>query len=145
FVLFAALFVFAFRVARADTLSDLRARGELRWAGDIQGGEPYVYDDEKQPGKLIGFEVDIAEALAKRLGVRAKFMQADWSNLVPSLERSDFDVIMNGLEATAERRERILLSRPYFVYREVLAVPKASTAQSLDDVRGKRIGTLNQT
>jgi len=140
----AALLLFA-RAARADTLADVRARGVLRWAGDIQGGEPYVYEDEKQPGKLVGFEVEIADALAKRLGVRAKFVQADWSNLVPSLERADFDVIMNGLEATAERRERILLSRPYFVYRETLAVPRGSTAQSLDDVRGKRIATLNQT
>ena len=128
-----------------DSLAEVRARGELRLAADIQGGEPYVYEDETTPGKLVGFEVEIADGVARRLGVRAKFMQADWSNLVPSLERSDFDVIMNGLEATPDRRERILLSRAYFVYQEILAVPKTSTASSLDDLRGKRIGTLNQS
>ncbi len=133
------------RIAHADTLVDVRARGELRLAADIQGGEPYVYEDEKTPGKLVGFEVDIADAIAKRLGVRAKFVQVDWSNLVPSLERSDCDVILNGLEATPDRRERILLSRAYFVYQEILAVPKASAATSLDDLRGKRVGTLNQS
>src|SRR5436853_6517994 len=90
-----ALFALS-REARADTLAEVRVRGELRWAGDIQGGEPYVYED--QTGKLIGFEVEIAEAIARRLSVKSKFVQADWSNLVPSLERSDFDVVMNGLE-----------------------------------------------
>jgi polar amino acid transport system substrate-binding protein len=131
--------------ARADTLGDVRARGELRWAGDIQGGEPYVFDDPSTPGKLVGFEVEIAAALARRLGVRATFVQCDWSNLVPSLERGDFDVVMNGLERTTERRARILLSRPYFVYRETLAVATSNGATSLDDLAGKRIGTLNQT
>lgn len=147
-VLVAALvaFVVAYAgAARADTLADVRARGELRWAGDIQGGEPYVFDDPKSAGTLIGFEVEIAASIARRLGVRAKFMQSDWSNLVPSLERGDFDVVMNGLEATPERRERIVLSRPYYVYEEILAVARSSAAQSLDDLRGKRVGTLNQT
>ena len=44
------------------------------------------------------------DALARRLGVKARMVQYAWSNLVPSLERGDFDVICNGLEATDERR-----------------------------------------
>jgi polar amino acid transport system substrate-binding protein len=128
-----------------DTLTHIHAKGEIVWAGDIQGGEPYVYEDEKNPGKLIGFEVDIADALAKRLGVRARFMQNDWSNLVPALERGDFDVVMNGLEATPDRRARILLSRPYFAYRETLAIRAGDPYKTLADMSGKKIATLNQT
>ena len=128
-----------------DTLAHIQAKGEIVWAGDIQGGEPYVYEDEKTPGKLIGFEVDIAEAMARRLGVRARFQQSDWSNLVPSLERGDFDVILNGLEATPDRKARILLSRPYFAFRETLAVRKGAPFKTLADMEGKRVGTLNQT
>src|SRR5579883_1679450 len=109
--------------ARADTLDAVRARGELVWGGDLQGGEPYVYEDPRDPRRVIGFEVDIADALARRLGLRAaRFAEVQWSNLVPALERGDFDVALNGLEDTAERRARLLLSRPYFVYREVPAV-----------------------
>lgn len=126
-------------------LDEVKARGELRWGGDLQGGEPFVFEDEKHPGKIQGFEVEIADALARELGVRAKFMQNDWSNLVPALERGDFDVILNGLEETPERRERIRLSVPYYTYGETLTVRAGSAIKSLDDLKGKRVGTLNQT
>lgn len=146
-----AIFCFVFaaiwlapRAAHADW-AEVKAHGELAWGGDLQGGEPYVYESPTERGKIIGFEVDIAEALAKELGVRAKFHQNDWSNLIPSLERGDFDVIMNGLEDTPARRARLRLSRPYFVYGETLAVKKGSPLRSLDELSGKRIGTLNQT
>ncbi len=131
-------------VAHADWAA-VRARGELTWGGDVQGGEPYVYESPDAPGVLIGFEVDIAGALARELGVRAKFSQNDWSNLVPSLERGDFEIILNGLEDTPARRERLRLSRPYFVYGETLAVRSSSTLRSLRELAGRRIGTLNQT
>ncbi|HEX7843615.1 MAG TPA: ABC transporter substrate-binding protein/permease [Kofleriaceae bacterium] len=127
------------------TLAAIRARGEITWGGDVQGGEPYVYEDPSHPGQITGFEVDLMAAVARRLGVRARMVQYAWSNLVPSLERGDFDVIANGLEATDERRERILLSDPYFVYAETLTVRQGSDVRSVFDLRGKRIATLNQT
>jgi len=132
-------------VARASDLDDVKRRGELRWGGDLQGGEPYVFEDEQRPGQIQGFEVEIADALAQKLGVRAKFMQNDWSNLVPALERGDFDVILNGLEETPERRARIRLSSPYYTYGETLTVRVGSKLASLADLEGKRVGTLNQT
>jgi polar amino acid transport system substrate-binding protein len=131
-------------VARADWAS-VHARSELGWGGDLQGGEPYVYESPTQPGLIIGFEVDIAEALARELGVHEKFHQNDWSNLIPSLERGDFDIILNGLEDTPARRARLRLSRPYFVYGETLAVRPGSRLRTLDDLSGHRVGTLNQT
>ena len=90
------------RVPHDDALARLRARGTLRWGGDVQGGEPYVFQDPQHAERLIGFEVEIADALARRLGVRAEFVQNDWQTLVPSLERGDFDVAMNGIEVTPD-------------------------------------------
>ncbi|HYJ07788.1 MAG TPA: ABC transporter substrate-binding protein, partial [Polyangiaceae bacterium] len=142
---FATAALLAAPVARAGDLADVKARGELRWGGDLQGGEPFVFEDEKQPGKIQGFEVEIADGLARELGVRAKFMQNDWSNLVPALERGDFDVVLNGLEDTPERRERIRLSGPYYTYGETLAVRQGAPYASLAELAGKRVGTLNQT
>jgi polar amino acid transport system substrate-binding protein len=127
------------------TLASVRARGELIWGADVQGGEPFVYEDPANPKHLLGFEVDIANAIARRLGVKARFAQYAWSNLVPSLERGDFDIALNGLEYTDERADRILLSEPYFVYAETLAVRAGAPYTSLEDLKGKRVGTLNQT
>jgi polar amino acid transport system substrate-binding protein len=137
--------LFGAPAAAGDTLANLRARGELSWGGDIQGGEPYVFEDPKDPKRLIGFEVEIADALAGRLGVRARFSQADWSNLVPALERGDFDIAMNGIEDTPARRARILTSVPYFVFGETLAVQKGASARTLGALRGQRVATLNQS
>jgi polar amino acid transport system substrate-binding protein len=144
--LFAVASVAIARTSRADTLSDVRARGEIVWGGDLQGGEPYVFEDPSDPRHIVGFEVDIAAALARRMGLaRARFHQVDWSNLVPSLERGDFDIALNGLEDTPDRHGRLRLSRPYFVYREILAVRRGSPYENLHDLRGKRVGTLNQS
>lgn len=128
-----------------QTLSGIRQRGEITWGADIQGGEPYVYEDPTNPSQLVGFEVDIMTSIARRLGVKARMVQYNWSNLVQSLERGDFDVVMNGLESTQERRERLLLSDPYYVYAETLTVRTGDPYRSLFDLAGKRVGTLNQT
>ncbi len=129
-------------VLLASGLPRIRAQGEIRWAGDLQGGEPYVFRDPRDPSKLVGFEVDLMVALAARLGFPARFLQNDWSNLVPSLERGDFDLIVNGLEDTPALRGRILLSRPYFQFTEQLVVRRGSTLRTLDALRGHRVGTL---
>jgi len=129
--------------AADDGLAGMRARGTLRWGGDIQGGEPYAFQDPHDSSRLLGFEVEIADALARRLGVRAEFVQNDWSTLIPSLERGDFDVVMNGLEVTAARRQRVAFSRPYYAFSETLVVRRDETSlHSLDDLHGRRAGTL---
>ncbi|HSU40755.1 MAG TPA: ABC transporter permease subunit, partial [Polyangiaceae bacterium] len=145
-VVAALVAAFAFLApARAGVLDEVRARGELTWGGDLQGGAPYVFEDPRSPGGIRGFEVDIARAVGRRLGVKARFVQNDWSSLIPALERGDFDVLLNGLEATPERRARLLLTVPYFVYGETLAVRRGAPYRALDDLRGKRVATLNQT
>lgn len=118
----------------------------LRWGADLQGGEPYVFEDPEQPGRLVGFEVELATALARELGVRAELVQNDWSTLVPSLERGSFDVILNGLEDTPARRERIALSRPYYAFSEVLVARIGDArVRDLSSLRGLRVGTLANT
>ena len=120
----------------------MRAQGELRWAGDLQGGEPYVFRDPRNPKELVGFEVEIARALARRLGVREQFVQNDWKNLLPSLERGDFDVALNGLEDTPSLHARALATQPYCSFREQLVVRRGSPFRTLDQLKGKRVGTL---
>lgn len=126
-----------------STLQRIRERGVLRWGGDIQGGEPYVYSDPAHPGSLIGFEVEIANAIAAELGVRAEFVQADWFNLASSLNRGTFDIAMNGIEITPTRADTVRFSRPYFIFEEYLIVrANDPSIRTLEDVAHKRVGTL---
>jgi polar amino acid transport system substrate-binding protein len=124
-------------------LTRIQRAGVLRWGADIQGGEPYVFEDPEQADHLVGFEVEIAEALARELGVRAEMVQNDWSTLVPSLERGSFDVILNGLEDTPARRQRIALSAPYYLFSERLTARVGDArVHDLASLRGLRVGTL---
>jgi len=128
--------------AADDSLARVKAKGTLRWGADLQGGEPYV--SQRADGVLVGFEVDIARALAARLGVRDEMVQNDWSTLVASLERGTFDVILNGFEITQARVGRVRFSRPYYVFAERLTVRKGETrfGATLPELHGRRVGTL---
>src|SRR5216110_984582 len=143
-IVLVAMMAAAGRAAADDALARLHARGTLRWGGDVQGGEPYVFQDPRDRRRLAGFEVEIADALARRLGVRAEFVQNDWQTLIPSLERGDFDVALNGIEVTPARRARVAFTRPYYAFAETLVVRRgdASGARGLEDLRGRRVGTL---
>lgn len=127
-----------------DPVDAIKKRGYLLWGSDAEGGAPYVFPDPKDPSRLIGFEVDIANAIARELGVAARQAQNAWDSLIPALERGDFDIVMNGLEITPLREERILFSLPYYVYTEQLVVRKDETKiRGIDDLKGKKVGTLS--
>jgi polar amino acid transport system substrate-binding protein len=129
--------------ARPSALARIKHSGVLRWGADLQGGEPYLFEDPKRPGELVGFEAEIATALGRELGVRAELVQNDWSTLVPSLERGSFDLALNGLEDTPARRGRIELSRPYYVFAERLVARVGDERiKGLASLRGLRVGTL---
>ncbi len=104
------------RPARADDLADIQARGELRWGADQEGGGPFVYPKEDGSGEVTGFEVELAQALAAELGVKATFTQGNWDKLPDLLRIGQVDCVLNGYEHTAERAEQMAASRPYFVY-----------------------------
>src|SRR3978361_268210 len=57
-------------------LADIHDRGEITWGADQAGGEPYVYQDAQ--GHLIGFEVDIMDAIARRVGGKGRMGQSNW-------------------------------------------------------------------
>jgi polar amino acid transport system substrate-binding protein len=132
-------------LAAVSGLARVQQQGTLRWGGDLQGGEPYVFRDPRDPTRLVGFEVELARALAKELSVREVFVQNEWSNLVPSLERGDFDIILNGLEDTPQLRGRVLLSRPYFAFTEQLVVRRGFPQRHLSQLEGHRVGTLSSS
>jgi polar amino acid transport system substrate-binding protein len=124
----------------------IKKRGYLLWGSDAEGGAPYIFPDPKDPSRLIGFEVDIADAIARELGVKAKQSQNAWDSLIPGLQRGDYDIAMNGIEITSQREQEVLFSIPYYIYTEQLVVRKEDTAiQTANDLKGKKVGTLSGT
>ncbi len=119
---------------------------ELVWAADAEGGAPYTFPDPRDPAHIIGFEVDLANALAARMELKPRFVQNQWDGLVPGLERGEYDVVINGLEITPQRAERIHFSNPYFY--STLTITRRiddPRIQRAEDLRGLTVGVLKVT
>ncbi len=137
----AAAFCLAFLVLAAP--SAFGRQKTLAWAGDAEGGAPYEFQDPRDPARLIGFEVDIAEAIGRILRRPMKFVQNQWDGLVPGLARGDYDMVISGLEITPDRAAVIRFSRPYYVtYEQLAARASDRNLRTLEDCRGRRVGTL---
>ena len=84
----------------------------LRWGGDKEGGAPYIFTRRGDRDKVIGFEVDLADALARRLDRQAKFVQTHWENMLLALSRKNIDVALNGYEYSDKGASRSLPACP---------------------------------
>jgi polar amino acid transport system substrate-binding protein len=122
-------------------------RKEFRWAGDPEGGAPFVEADPARPDNLVGFDVEIADLIARKLGRRARFVNITFTSIDQSIERGDAEIGLSGIEDTAARRANMASTVPYYRFREVLSVRDADAARfrSLADLRGRRVATLGGT
>ena len=119
----------------------------LRWGGDAEGGAPFVEADPRDPSKLRGFDVEVAEEIARSLGRPPQFVQVAFTAIDQSVQRGDFDMGMSGVEDTPARRVAVAATIPYYEFREVVTVRAKDRGRfrTLADFKGGRIGTLGGT
>ena len=119
----------------------------LRWAGDPEGGAPFVEADPSRPDDLVGFDVEIAALMARGLGRRPEFVNIDFRQIDQSIARGDAEVGLSGIEDTPTRRTTLAVTVPYYEFHEVLSVRDgdASRFRTLADLRDKNVGTLSGT
>lgn len=120
---------------------------ELRWGGDAEGGAPFVEADPRDPARLIGFDVEIAELLGHDLSRSPRFVQVPFTSLDASAARGDFDIGLSGIEDSPARRARLAVTVPYYEFREILTVRDADRVRfrTLADLRERRVATLGAT
>ncbi|HEU0175436.1 MAG TPA: ABC transporter substrate-binding protein/permease [Blastocatellia bacterium] len=116
---------------------------QLRWGGDAEGGAPYLLPDPKNPRRIIGFEVDLMDAVGKQINRKSVFVQNQWDGLIPGLQRGNYDLAVNGIEITGDRKQQVNFSIPYYACGEQLSVrADDNSINSLADLKGKVVGTL---
>ena len=98
-----------FAGAQALTLAQIKAAGELK-IGCEAAYVPFTYRDA---GKIVGYDVELAEIFCRTLGVKPNFIDTAWSGVIPSLYAKKFDIIMSSMSYTKERLERVAFSIPY--------------------------------
>src|SRR5262245_5155336 len=127
---------------RADT----NARAFV-WAGDPEGGAPFVEADPSDPNHLVGFDVEIAALMAASLGRAPRFLNINFTSIDQSIARGDADIGLSGIEDTPARRASLATTIAYYEFREVLSVRTADAGRfrKLEDLRGRKVGTLGGT
>lgn len=100
---------------------------------------PMGFRDES--GKLVGFDIELAQEAAKRMGVQVEFKPIDWDSKEAALKSKKVDMLWNGLTITEERKQKIAYSKPYMHNEQILIVRKDSPIQSKEDLAGKLLGT----
>ena len=123
--------------ARADQLQDIMQRKELR-CGTFADVPPFAAPDPKTR-EMVGFDVDLCNAIAKRLGVAAKITPLSVEGRVPEVKLGRVDVTIANLAYTLSRAEQIQFSDPYYLAKEMLAVRASDTGTGKADFKGKRI------
>jgi L-cystine transport system substrate-binding protein len=120
----------------ASNLEQIKAAGVLK-IGTEGTYAPFTYHDAA--GKLVGFDVEIGEAIAKNLGVRAEFLEGKWDGLIAGLDANRYDTVINQVGITEARKQKYDFSEPYIASKAVLIIKGDNTEiKSFADLKGKK-------
>ncbi|GAA2038064.1 amino acid ABC transporter substrate-binding protein [Agromyces tropicus] len=98
---------------------------------------PFSYHEDGS-GELVGYDVEVAEAVAEKLGLDIAFQETQWDAIFAGLDAGRFDVIANQVSITPEREEQYLFSTPYTISRGVIVVNEGDTSiASFEDLDGR--------
>ncbi len=126
----------------SSALDQIKQKGELV-VGTSADYPPYEFHAEVD-GKdtIVGFDMEIAQAIADKLGVSLKIVDMSFDNLLMSLANDEFDLVIAGLSADEERRKTTDFSDPYLEAKNLILVraEDADKYASLDDLKGVKGG-----
>lgn len=135
-LLLLTLTVFSISFSKDNALQTIQNKGEIIIGLDDTFA-PMGFRDEK--GNIIGFDIDLANEIAKRMGVKAIFKPCEWDGIIFDLRSKKIDLIWNGLTITPQREQQIAFSTPYFDDDQIVIV-KDSQIKSFENLKGKNIG-----
>lgn len=127
-----------------DLLAAIQAKGEIVVA--MEGTwAPWTYHDES--GALVGYDTEVAQAIAEKLGVTASFVEGEWDGLLAGLDAGRYDIMVNGVDVTPDRSEKYDFSTPY-AYNRMAVIVKGDndSIAAMEDLKGKKTAnTISST
>lgn len=122
-----------------DDLVKIQQAGVIR-IGTEGTYSPRTYHDESD--QLVGYDVEVATAVAEKLGVKAEFIETNWDSIVAGMDAGKFDVIASDMTPTEERREKFDFSDSYsFIHRQLIVHKDNDEIKSFEDLKGHTVAT----
>jgi cystine transport system substrate-binding protein len=135
-VVIGALAILPAQALAQSNLEQIKAAGVLK-IGTEGTYAPFTYHDAS--GKLVGFDVEIGEAVAKNLGVKAEFLEGKWDGLIAGIDAKRYDTVINQVGITQARKAKYDFSEPYIASKAVLIVKSDNDEiKSFADLKGKK-------
>lgn len=104
---------------------------------------PMGFKDEN--GDIVGFDIDLANAICEEMGKEIEFQSIDWSMKEAELNNGNIDFIWNGYSITDERKEQVAFGTPYLKNRQIVVTMADSDINTLADLAGKSVGAQTQS
>lgn len=118
-----------------DLLAQIQQRGEIVF-GTEGTWSPWTYHDEND--QLVGFDIEVAQKVAEKLGVKATFVEGEWDGLLAGVDGGRYDSMANGVEITEERAQKYDFSDPYCYIRTAIIVKSDDDSiNNFEDLNGK--------
>lgn len=128
----------------SNTNSKENSLDRVKNAGKIVIGIDDTYppmEFKDKDNKLVGYDIDMANEIAKKLGVKVEFVPTAWDGIFMALQSKKFDVIHSTVSITDERKKTMIFTEPYiFGGNAIFVKADNTTVNSQDDFKGKIIG-----
>ena len=129
------------KAAKAEeTFAEIQKRGNVI-VGFDDTFVPMGFKDKS--GEIVGFDVDLAKEVFKRIGLAVKFQPIDWSMKEAELDSKNIDLIWNGYTITEERKQKVAFTTPYLENRQVVITLSSSKIASKADLKDKKVAAQN--
>ena len=123
-----------------DTLDKIKKSGKFLIGTDAT--YPPFESKDTHTGEVVGFDIDLMQAVCQKLGVETEFIIVPFDGIIPGLNNNKYDAIISSFTITVAREEVVDFSEPYYVAGQAIAVPLRDTViKDLPDLENKRIGT----
>jgi ABC-type amino acid transport substrate-binding protein len=125
----------------ASCLDQIKSAGVLKVGVGLMGLKPYVW--QEADGSYTGFEKEMLDYVADKLGVRYEYVVTEWQTLIPGLKSERWDIIWSGMAKTQERIQGggIDYTEPYLLIFDRIIVLKDSGINGLEDLKGKTLAS----
>ncbi|MEQ2465879.1 transporter substrate-binding domain-containing protein [Niallia sp. HCP3S3_B10] len=101
---------------------------------------PFEYIDTAKSDDIIGFDIDLANALGEKLGYEIQVKDMDFSGLISALQSGKVDLVLSGMSPTPERAENVDFSDVYYTSKDLVITTKDSNIKTVKDLEGKKVG-----